>query len=82
MKQFLFILSLLLLGCTQSNKRPSYKDCQKAIEISEMEFDKLFQENGKLKEEYESAKEYIQLLVQENEYLKNERDSIRFSLKN
>lgn len=83
MKGILFIIPIMLLSCAKMpNKQHFCADYQKVIEASEMEIEKLFQENGKLKEEYESANEYIQLLEQENEYLKNVRDSIRYSFKN
>lgn len=72
MKQVILSLLVLLMNCNQSN---NLKNCEKEAE-------KLFNDYGKLKEEYESAKTYIQLLEQENEYLKNQRDSINNSLQN
>ncbi|WP_452600641.1 hypothetical protein [Pontimicrobium sp. MEBiC06410] len=68
MKQVILSLLVLLMNCNQSN---NLKNCKIVHENCEKEAEKLFNDYGKLKEEYEDAKTYIQLLEQENEYLKN-----------
>lgn len=82
MKYIIYIFLFLLFSCNNSNSDTHKYDKNKNIEFCEKEAEKLFNDYEKLKEEYEDAKTYIQLLEQENEYLKKQRDSINNSLQN
>lgn len=69
MKILLVLLTVTLLSCdNKSAEHPCLVYIQN-IQALEDEIDKLFQKEGKLKEELESAKLYIQTLEYENKEL-------------
>jgi len=69
MKKMLLIITLSLIGCNNQSYDHPCIDYIQNIESLENEVDKLFQNEGKLKEELESAKLYIRTLELENSRL-------------
>jgi len=69
MKQILLLITLFFFACDNKGADHPCIDYIQNIESQENEIERLFQKEGKLKEELESAKLYIKTLELENNRL-------------